>query len=161
MKNCTKCNLRKPLDDFYKRQKSKDGRESFCKNCRLTHNQKWILNNKDKHAELVNFWYVKNKETHLASSKDWYAKNKHRKLAMVAAREDRCKRATPIWANKELILSIYVKAKQITAETGIQHDVDHIIPLRGKNVSGLHVAENLQILSSVENKRKAAKYLQI
>lgn len=161
MKNCTKCNLLKSLDGFYKRKRSKDGRESFCKECRLSHNRKWILDNKDKHSELVNSWYVKNKETHIASSKKWYAENKHRKLATVTARKMRCKRATPVWANKHAIINIYAKAKQISAETGIPHDVDHIIPLRGKTVSGLHVPENLQILKSADNKRKAAKFLQI
>jgi 5-methylcytosine-specific restriction endonuclease McrA len=53
---------------------------------------------------------------------------------------------------------MYEKAKRMTQETGIQHDVDHIVPLSGKLVSGLHTHDNLQVITSAENKRKAAKF---
>ena len=58
----------------------------------------------------------------------------------------------PLWANKNEIKSIYKKA----TETGLV--VDHIIPLCGKNVSGLHVENNLQLLTALENMRKGNKY---
>jgi len=45
-------------------------------------------------------------------------------------------------------------AWKITAETGIKHEVDHIIPIKGKNVSGLHVPWNLQILTKSKNAKK-------
>jgi hypothetical protein len=63
-------------------------------------------------------------------------------------------RATPVWADTEAIKAIYAAAKLKTEETGIIHHVDHIIPLRGKTVSGLHVAWNRQILTASENCRK-------
>lgn len=48
----------------------------------------------------------------------------------------------------------YRRAKELTTETGIKHEVDHIIPLRGRNVSGLHIPINLQILTITENRQK-------
>lgn len=67
-------------------------------------------------------------------------------------------RQSPPWADHEAIKKIYQKAQAMTQSTGIQHHVDHIVPLQGKNVSGLHVAENLQILTFTENIKKSNKF---
>lgn len=61
---------------------------------------------------------------------------------------------TPAWADRQAIHAIYRQAQALTRCTGIQHQVDHVIPLRGRNVSGLHVASNLQILTKQENGKK-------
>lgn len=66
--------------------------------------------------------------------------------------------ATPGWANKEAIKSIYKQREEISKSTGIVHHVDHIIPLRGKYVSGLHVENNLQIIPAKENLSKNNKH---
>jgi len=158
MKTCTKCQTYKPLDGFYKRLRSPDGVEAMCKVCRLQHNRKWVEVNKDRHNELTSSWYERNKDKHLINSKQWYASNRHRKLATTTAREQRCKQATPVWVDKEAVIAMYAEAQSKTLETGIQHDVDHIIPLQGKLVSGLHVQHNLRVITSAENKHKAAKY---
>lgn len=58
---------------------------------------------------------------------------------------------TPAWADREAILAFYDNAKK-------GYDVDHIIPLNGDNVSGLHVIDNLQYLPAELNNKKANRY---
>jgi hypothetical protein len=67
---------------------------------------------------------------------------------------------TPAWADIEKIREIYKERTKLTKETGIIHHVDHIIPLKGKTVSGLHVHYNLRIITASENIRKHNKLLE-
>jgi len=60
-------------------------------------------------------------------------------------------RATPAWADLAKIESIYLAALNKSRETGIKYSVDHIYPLRGKTVCGLHVPDNLQVITLREN----------
>lgn len=60
----------------------------------------------------------------------------------------------PTWADKKAIRAVYAEARRLTQETGIVHHVDHVIPLNGRDVSGLHVENNLQVLTDTENRRK-------
>lgn len=63
--------------------------------------------------------------------------------------------ATPIWLNKDdwaQISDFYEKAVQDNLT------VDHIIPIRGKHVCGLHVPWNLQLLTGPENSAKGNRY---
>lgn len=55
--------------------------------------------------------------------------------------------ATPIWANKEKIREFYLNCPK-------GYHVDHIVPLKGKDVSGLHVENNLQYLPALQNIKK-------
>lgn len=70
------------------------------------------------------------------------------------------KQATPVWANYDLIKSIYMIAERIMRCTGIPHEVDHIVPLRGMIgrkhvVSGLHVDYNLRVIPKRMNRAKS------
>lgn len=67
-------------------------------------------------------------------------------------------RRTPAWADQAKILEFYKRARQLAIETGKPHHVDHVIPLQGALVSGLHVHNNLQILTASENSRKRNRY---
>lgn len=58
------------------------------------------------------------------------------------------------WADQEAIKAVYAEAERASRRTGIPHEVDHIIPLRGKTVSGLHVPENLRVVPKVVNREK-------
>ena len=60
----------------------------------------------------------------------------------------------PVWADKKAIRAVYAEARRLTHETGVLHHVDHVIPLNGREVSGLHVEGNLQVLTFIENSRK-------
>ena len=63
-------------------------------------------------------------------------------------------RAVPPWADKAKIKEFYEAAKRKTLETGIIFHVDHVVPLQSDIVCGLHVFENLQLLTADENRRK-------
>ncbi len=73
-------------------------------------------------------------------------------------RQARIKKATPSWANKDLIREFYKTAVRLTNETGIMHEVDHSIPIKGKLVCGLHVETNLEILTFDKNRSKSNRY---
>lgn len=70
-------------------------------------------------------------------------------------RNDLLKIVTPPWADKDEIKQIYAEAKRLTEETGIKYHVDHIIPLKHPLVCGLHVKENLTIITKEENLKKS------
>ncbi len=85
---------------------------------------------------------------------DYQKGNKEYFSSFVMMREaDKLKR-TPSWANKEEILKLYREAKVLSNTTGEKYHVDHIIPLKGKYVSGLHVENNLQVVKANINQQK-------
>lgn len=80
------------------------------------------------------------------------------KAASQKAYRDAKARATPWWADLEAIERIYEQCRALTKKTRRKHEVDHIVPIRGKNVSGLHVSWNLQILTKKANRSKSNKH---
>jgi hypothetical protein len=69
---------------------------------------------------------------------------------------------TPKWLTEDEVLKmaeLYVEASRLTKDTGIAHEVDHVYPLQGKTVCGLHILANLRIVTRAENRRKTNKLL--
>lgn len=62
------------------------------------------------------------------------------------------------WANSEIIVTFYRRAAVLTRQTGIPHEVDHIVPLLGKFASGLHVEDNLRVIPRADNRAKSNHY---
>jgi hypothetical protein len=105
--------------------------------------------------------YEKYKEKHLAQKKEYRALNKGKINALCAARKKVIKQRTPKWieiTEKFFISEAYELAALRTKMFGFSWNVDHIIPLQGKIVSGLHVSNNLQVIPAIENIRKKNKY---
>jgi hypothetical protein len=93
----------------------------------------------------------KYKERHKKYYEGWLKANWPDQLAYRAARKKRVKQATPKWADIKLIQEIYRNRPE-------GYHVDHIIPLFGEIVSGLHVPENLQYLPELDNLSKGNRY---
>ncbi|HHQ2714262.1 TPA: hypothetical protein ACSPMB_000091 [Pseudomonas aeruginosa] len=66
--------------------------------------------------------------------------------------------ATPKWADPKLIQQVYDLAAKTEQESGVPHHVDHVVPLRGKNVCGLHVHYNLAVMTAKANKEKSNRF---
>jgi hypothetical protein len=94
----------------------------------------------------------------LKALRDWIAAHPGYSAAQVAKRRAAVLMAMPPWADLVSIRKVYQTAKQLQALDGIPRQVDHVIPLRGKNVCGLHVAANLQVITAKENREKGARY---
>lgn len=143
-----------------------------CTNCRLSREdylKKYREENKERLSELNAQWrarnseklkgkcrsrYIKNKAYLRERGRDHYRNNKAEYLYYSRTRKASQKQRTPPWLSKEQkkeILSFYKEAKRLYEETGIKYHVDHIVPLQGEFVSGLHVPWNLQILTEYEN----------
>jgi hypothetical protein len=84
-------------------------------------------------------------------ARQWRANNPRHHNALTTAHKKVVKQRTPAWADMQKIVEFYKNCPE-----GCQ--VDHIIPLRGKTVSGLHIVDNLQYLTAKENRNKSNYY---
>ncbi len=88
----------------------------------------------------------------------WKKANPGKVNAYISKRRALTLQRTPAWADQNKIKQLYETAASVTKSTGIPHEVDHIIPLQGELVSGLHVEYNLQVLTEKENIKKHNKF---
>jgi hypothetical protein len=103
-----------------------------------------------------------NKDKILAGKKAYRDANPEKVAYEAALRRSTVQRKTPSWLTMDdlwIIKEVYALAKLRTEMTGFKWHVDHIIPLRGKTVSGLHVPTNLQVIPAKVNLKKGATYV--
>ncbi len=180
MKHCSKCNVSKPLEMFSKCAANKDGLHRWCKDCAKVAKKKWYdknaeserakamqyhydnyEKNKEYKIKKANEWQNKNKERYKAIAKKCYEKTKYTKFSWQALARAAKRNAVPTWINealKEQIQNFYIEARLKTKETRTKYEVDHIVPLMGKNVCGLHVPWNLRVITQFENRSKRNKF---
>jgi hypothetical protein len=133
----------------------------------IKRNNEYYLKHRDKTIKYLNKYYYDNFEYYQKARKEHYLDNlehykkygkQYRKLNLNKCRAWNAKykakklKATPKFANLQKIKEIYMNCP-------VGYHVDHIIPLQGKNVCGLHVEWNLQYLTPTDNLKKSNKLI--
>jgi 5-methylcytosine-specific restriction endonuclease McrA len=122
----------------------------------------WYQSNRDKKAICTIAWQKANPEKKKISYAKWQRSN-HDKVNAIRAKRRAAKfRATPIWLTEQHFKEIegfYTLAKELQWLAEEPLEVDHIVPLQGENVSGLHVPWNLQILPKSLNAKKSNRLI--
>jgi hypothetical protein len=167
MITCTYCGLEKENTLFKKDSRKKSGYASICKSCAAIQSKTYH----EKHKEDIKLKpvdkekkrasdrasYQKHKEKRLDYIKEWCKNNPEKVLDRNARRRARKQQAYPMWLSEKDKIDIRVKytmARWLSYTCFQQYHVDHIVPLKGDTVCGLHVPWNLQVLSATENLRK-------
>jgi hypothetical protein len=132
--------------------------------------KRYRQNNLEKERERIRNYARKNSVIHSLKAAEWREKNPERRKeserAYLKANPEKVNaknakrralkiKAMPKWANLEKIKFIYSECSNISKLTGVEHHVDHIVPLNSKFVCGLHVHNNLQIITMSENVKKS------
>ena len=153
-RQCTACKQVLNLFCFNNKKNGLYGVRSQCKICLAEHRK--LRSEKIKQDESLAHkkWYLKNKSRLAILSKAWTVANKDSVYARNKARKRKLYTCTPSWANITAIKTEYKLAQWCSKVMGIPYHVDHIIPIRGKTVCGLHVETNLRVIPAVDNIKK-------
>jgi hypothetical protein len=180
MRLCTECGTEK-AEHFFGFRKDTNKYHGNCKSCRNSKSAEWVRRNLEKRrASALKYaranpeklraqkrkqrardplkmrkWSIENPEKMQACRFNWQKANRDRITAKANERRAKKYRAMVVWANEFFIREIYHLAKLRTVYTGIKWEVDHIIPMASKNVCGLHVEHNLQVIPQSVNRRKS------
>jgi len=107
-----------------------------------------------ENAEKIQERNIRNREKRNAKRREYGIKNRAKILADNAKRVAAKLKAIPKWADMDAIKQIYKECSDMSKATGIEYHVDHMVPLRGKTVCGLHCEDNLRIILGSENCKK-------
>lgn len=173
MKVCNSCEQEKELSEF-----SRNGKylRNKCKSCTRPQINSWYSENKESHLVATAEWANKNPESRKKTykkyreenlevcrtrCKSWQKRNPAKTTASASKYRASKLNATPTWLTQDhhkAIEEIYYLARECEMLTGDKYHVDHIVPLNGKNISGLHVPWNLQVLPADINVAKSNNY---
>ena len=153
--NCTECSRDEDI-------RNRPARQEYFSNRRALgldkpSKRKYYESNRDLVIARANACPKERMQTY---RKSWKARNVEVVRADDRHRRRKHRQATPDWLTKEhkdTIRALYVEARKLSRESEIKYVVDHIVPLRGKTVSGLHVPWNLTIIDSMTNSYKSNK----
>lgn len=142
-------------------------------------NKAWCDANPERRKQADKLWREQNREHKAAKDRAWYEANKDRKIAYdavwapayraanlpraatrAAKRRAMMFAAMPAWVDQAALQAIYDQRAEMERSTGLRYEVDHIVPLAGKNVCGLHVPWNLRIILGEENRSKGCKLIE-
>lgn len=140
---CSVC-LRKSVDTYSRNNKDKISSRM----------KTW----RDKNPNYFNDWYKENNNRHKQYTKNWKEHNPEKLALLVDKRRDKLKVATPKWYEKDLVKQVFLKRDELSSLLNIELTVDHIIPIQGDNVCGLHCWDNLQLLERSLNGGKKNLY---
>lgn len=165
MKTCWKCKQTKELTEFGPNRAKPDGLSSECKPCKREKDREYAAKNREAARVRANKWYAENKNSFTEEQKQIrrdagkrYRKRHSDRICAKNRKRDAAKlNATPAWADKVAIEYVYYAAKVLKDVYKTDWHVDHIVPLKGKTVCGLHVHNNLQLLAPLDNLRKSNK----
>lgn len=113
--------------------------------------------NKDKARKAHTAWREKNRDRVRAKGRAWKKNNPHKVLADKRRRQATKQKRTPVWSIQKIIEIFYFVSNRLTKIMDDNYHVDHILPLKGKEVSGLHVHTNLQVIGASKNLKKSNK----
>lgn len=144
MKVCTKCLIKKSMLEFSKEKKGKLGIRSQCKLCAKQRYDEWVNKNPRVRSEKARIYSKRHRQTVKGKASRNNSNIKRRMKTEASALGKQFNR---------FIKPIYIRCVEYR-EMGFNFHVDHIIPINGENVSGLHVPWNLQIVTAEYNLTK-------
>ena len=157
MKYCCDCKQVKPESEFH-RSVRHGGFSPRCKVCGIQYGKIWYLANKERKQTYDAKRRAEKRHLYRAASKRWRENHPGLKNADTQTRRAILRGAMPKWANKFYISEIYDLAALRTKLLGQKWVVDHVIPLRGKYVSGLHIETNLRVIPESANLAKGNSF---
>lgn len=159
-KTCPKCQLNLTLESFYQ-DKTRGTIRPVCKVCSLKKNKSWRESNKARKTLVDKAYREANKEKIAAYQKRYQQANKPKYLEAFFRRKAAKLKASPPWLSQEHlneISYIYSLRQEVNSLSDYEYEVDHIVPLQGKSVCGLHVPWNLQLLPREVNRAKSNNF---
>jgi hypothetical protein len=129
-----------------------------CVECQRLASADWCARNRELSRSNNTRWREANRPKLRALIGRWKAGNKTRTAQSTRKRQAAKRQRVPRWADETQMRVFYKIAAALTRAHGVQFDVDHIVPLQGARVSGLHVQGNLQVMRAVDNYIKGSKF---